>query len=106
MPEPDPPVAGANLAEQAAHAAGILAEEGLTRLVLRRQDHDQPLAARTTDLPGVLLSASPGSTLQTMSGQVILHISDHGLTVRCAEGPLRQRLAGAPPAREPKDTAR
>jgi hypothetical protein len=54
-------VPGGGARERAVRLAGALAELGVTRLVFQRPgDQPRELAARTTNLPGLILEAADG----------------------------------------------
>lgn len=102
QPKLPAPVLGATKREQSIHAAGALAEAGILHLILHTFAGPRPLRARTTDLPGQLGNAPPGSSLRTPDDTLRIDISDHALVVMHADPALAVRLTGPAPRPQPK----
>jgi hypothetical protein len=83
-------VPGADAADRARRLAGALAELGATRLILESADGaSRELAARTTDLPGIIL-ASPGSVLASVALGLEIRIRPDALVWRARDQPAAE----------------
>jgi hypothetical protein len=74
------PVPGSTPADQRIHLAGALAELAVQRLVwLEPGREPRELAARETDLPGLLLNAPAGTTLRSTAPPLAVRLTPEGL---------------------------
>lgn len=84
----------------AAALAGALAEAGVPRLSLTPAEgpgSTRVLASRDTDLPGLLLSATPGTTLADVDGRLTVTVTVAALAVATEDPCLLAALARATP---------
>jgi hypothetical protein len=87
-------VPGPEVTEQATRLAGALAEAGVTGLTLRHADGSvEDLAARVTDLPGVLVRMRPGDELRGSAGLRVRLEPGGGGLAWWAEGELGRALS-------------
>jgi hypothetical protein len=88
-------VPGADAAERARRLAGALAELGAARLILEAPDGaSRELAARTTDLPGIIL-ASSGSALASVALGLTIQIRPDALLWRARDQPAAELFRAA-----------
>ena len=78
-------VMGQTPRDRAVAAAGVLAELGVTRLVLRAGGGEMELAARGTDLPGEMERAGRGELIAASIG-VCLEFDEAGARWRALGG--------------------